>query len=94
MAGIAVASVGVMMVIFGAADGIVGNAPARLPGDLLMVGSAWLYGGYMAISKRWMQRFGELQVIYCTFASGGTLLAAVGAPQLLATEWASITPGR
>ena len=92
--GIAVASAGVVMIVFGAANGIVGNAPARLPGDLLMVGSAWLYGGYMVISKKWMQRFGELQVICCTFASGGILLAVLGAPQLLATDWTGIMPGR
>ena len=87
-------TLGIVMVIFGALDGIAGNAPARLSGDLLMVGSAWLYGGYMVISKRWMQRFGELRVICSTFAAGGILLTVVGVPQVLATEWAGITRGR
>ncbi len=91
--GIAVASAGVAMIIFGATEGLAGNAPARLGGDLLMLASACLYGGYMVISKRWMHRFGELQVICHTFAAAGILLVVVGGRQLLATGWAEITPG-
>ncbi len=91
--GIAVASAGVAMIIFGAPDGLARNAPARLWGDLLMLASAWLFAGYMVISKRWMRRFGELHVICYTFSAGGILLFAVGARHLLATEWAAITPG-
>jgi len=91
--GIATASAGVAMIIFGAAGGIVGSAPARLSGDLLMLASAWLYGGYMIISKRWMRRLGELQVICHTFAAGGILLVVVGTRQLFATDWGRITAG-
>ena len=55
--------------------------PSRLCGDLLMLASAWLYAGYMVLSRRWMQRLGELPVICWTFAAGGVMLAAV-APEL------------
>lgn len=92
--GVAVASGGVAMIIWGPAGRIVGNAPARLPGDLLMVASAWLYGGYMVLSKRWMRRLGALHVICYTFVGSGMLLAALGTRHLLATDWGIITAGR
>ena len=91
--GIAVALGGVAMVILGAAAGTVPRAPARLSGDLLMIASAWMYGGYMVISKRWMRRIGGLHVICCTFAASGVMLAVVGGPRLLTTQWAEITWG-
>ncbi len=91
--GIAVASAGVAMIVFGAADGLAGNAPARLWGDLLMLASAWMYAGYMVISKRWMRRFGVFEVICHTFSAAGILLVVVGARHLFATGWGEITPG-
>ncbi|MDP6438097.1 MAG: DMT family transporter [Candidatus Brocadiia bacterium] len=91
--GIAVALGGVAMVVFLAPGEAVPRAPERLLGDLLMIAAAWMYGGYMVISKRWMQRFGELPVICRTYAGSGVLLAAVGAPRLLDADWAAITPG-
>jgi len=92
--GVALASCGVAMIVFGATDQTVGNAPARLPGDLLMLGSAWLYGGYMVLSKRWMQRLGALHVICLTFAASGAMLAVLGSRHLAATDWSTITAGR
>jgi len=89
--GIAVASGGVAMIVLGPAGRIPANAPARLPGDLIMIASAWLYAGYMVLSKRWMQRLGDLPVICATFAASGVLLAVIGAPQLLATDWSKVT---
>ncbi len=91
--GIAVALGGVAMIIFGASRGTPGGGTARLSGDLLMIVSAGLYGGYMVISKRWMQRLGALQVICCTFAAAGMILTVVGTPRLLTTKWAEITWG-
>ena len=91
--GIAVASGGVVMIVLGPAGRIQANAPARLSGDLIMLASAWLYGGYMVLSRRWMQRLGDLPVICCTFAASGLLLAAFGARQLAATDWSKLTAG-
>jgi len=91
--GIVIALGGVAMLIFGAARGDAPSAPARFWGNLLMIASSWLYGGYMVISKRWMQRLGRLQVVCYTFAASGVLLVAVGAPRLGATEWAEVTWG-
>lgn len=91
--GIAVASGGVAMIVLGPAGTIPANAPARLFGDVIMIASAWLYAGYMVLSKRWMQRFGELPVICCTFAASGLLLAVLGARQLVATDWGQLTAG-
>lgn len=90
--GIAVASAGVAVLVFGAPEEMVHSAPARLPGNLLMLGAAWIYGGYIVICKRWMSRLGELHVICRSFAAGGILLALAGARQLAATEWAEVTP--
>jgi len=91
--GIALASAGVAMIVLGPAGKAVADAPARLSGDLLMLGSAWLYAGYMVLSRRWMQRLGELPVICSTFAAAGVLLVAVGAKPLLASDWSSVTAG-
>ncbi len=91
-AGIAVALGGVAIVVFAAAGEAVPRAPERLLGDLLMIAAAWMYGGYMVISKRWMQRLGELPVICGTFAGASVILVAVGAPGLLEADWAIITP--
>ena len=91
--GIAIALGGVAMITFGAARGDASSAPARFWGDLLMIGSSWLYGGYMVMSKRWMQRLGRLQVVCYTFAASGVVLVAVGAPRLWATQWAEVTWG-
>ena len=91
--GIVLASGGVAMVALGPAGRIVSGAPSRLSGDLLMLASAWLYAGYMVLSRRWMQRLGELPVICRTFAAGGVLLVAVGARHLLASDWSTVTAG-
>jgi len=91
--GIAVASVGVAMVVLGPAGRIVSHAPSRLSGDLIMLASAWLYAGYMVLSRRWMQRFGVLPVICCTFAAAGAMLVAFGARRLFATDWSKVTTG-
>ena len=91
--GIVLASGGVAMVVLGPAGRIVSDAPSRLSGDLLMLASAWLYAGYMVLSRRWMQRLGELPVICRTFAAAGVLLVAVGARHLLASDWSTVTAG-
>jgi drug/metabolite transporter (DMT)-like permease len=91
--GIAVASGGVAMIVLGSGDRMAPNAPARVPGDLLMLSSAWLFAGYMVLGKRWMQRWGELRVISLTFAGAGVLLAVTGAREFLATDWRALTPG-
>jgi drug/metabolite transporter (DMT)-like permease len=91
--GIALASAGVAMIVLGPAGRAVANAPSRLAGDLLMVGSAWLYASYMVASRRWMQRLGELPVICSTFAAAGVPLVALGVGPLLATDWRTVTPG-
>ncbi len=91
--GIAVASGGVAVIVLGPAGRIAANAPARLSGDVIMLGSAWLYAGYMVLSRRWMQRLGELPVICCTFAASGLLMAVLGARQLIATDWSKVTAG-
>jgi probable blue pigment (indigoidine) exporter len=91
--GIVIASGGVAMIVLGPAGRIPATAPARLAGDLVMLASAWLYAGYMVLSRRWMQRLGELQVICLTFAAAGAFLALLGAPQLVATDWGRLTAG-
>ena len=89
--GIVVAFGGVAMVILGGAGRTVQNAPARVSGDLLMMASALVYGGYMVICRRWMQRLGALHVICYTFAAAAVLLALVGGGRLPATEWHEIS---
>jgi drug/metabolite transporter (DMT)-like permease len=91
--GIAIASGGVAVIVLGPAGGVLADAPARIPGDLLMLASAWLYAGYMVASKRWMQRLGELPVICWTFAAGGLMLAIIGARPLLSADWSRLTVG-
>ena len=92
--GIAIASGGIVMVVLAPGVRILPTAPARFSGDLLMLASAWLYASYMVLSRRWMQRLGELQVICLTFASGGLILAALGARQLLASDLSRLTVGQ
>ncbi len=91
--GIAVASVGVVMIVLGPGSAVPANAPARLTGDAIMIGSAWLYAGYMVLSRRWMQRLGELPVICITFAASGVMLTVLGAHSLSATDWSKVTAG-
>jgi len=91
--GIAVASCGVAMIVLGPGDAVFPNAPARLGGDLLMLASAWLYGGYMVLAKRWMPKFGALPVVCHAFVVAGVVLALAGVPQLMATDWSTITTG-
>ncbi|MCK4298535.1 MAG: DMT family transporter, partial [Planctomycetes bacterium] len=91
--GIVVASGGVAMIVLGPSGKMFSNAPSRLSGDLLMLGSAWLYAGYMVFSRHWMQRIGELPVICSTFAAAGVLLVVVGARPLLASDWSTVTAG-
>jgi drug/metabolite transporter (DMT)-like permease len=92
--GVALASAGVAMLVLGGAGRTFEDAPARVPGDLLMLGSAWLYGGFMGLSKRWMRRIGPLHVVCYSFAASGVILALVGARPLLDTDWTAITAGR
>ena len=89
--GVALASVGVAMLVLGGAGRTFGNAPARVTGDLIMLGSAWLYGGFMVLSKRWMGRIGALHVVGYSFAGSGVILALVGGRSLLATDWTAVT---
>jgi len=91
--GIALASAGVALIVLGPARRAVSDAPSRLTGDLLMLGSAWLYASYMVASRRWMQRLGELPVICSTFAAAGVPLVALGVRPLLDTDWQMVTPG-
>ncbi len=90
--GIVIAFGGVAMVVLGRA-GPAPDAPARLAGDMLMIGSACLYGLYMVVSKRWMVRLGALQVVCYTFIASGIVLVIVGYRQALATPWQQVTWG-
>jgi len=89
--GIVIAFGGVAMVVLGAGQAVLPNAPARLAGDLLMIASAWMYGGYMVISGRWMKKIGALHVICCTFSASGLFLLLIGWQPLLATDWHLVT---
>ncbi len=91
--GIGIASFGVTLVILGPAGRIGPGAPARLPGDLLMLVAAWLYAAYMVVSRRWMRRFGEVPVIGSNFAAAGVLLLLWGGPELFSTDLGMLTWG-
>ncbi len=86
-AGFFVALGGVAMVMLGAESSPTIVAPARIAGDLIMLGSAVLYGVYMILSRPLMQRHGTLVVTAVALVLSNVFLVPMGLAQLIATPW-------
>ncbi len=91
-AGVIAAFGGVAMVILG--GGATTGAPAtRITGDLLLLGSAFLYALFMVLSKSLMEKYGALKVVTFAYLFGALVVVPAGAREALATDWAGLSPG-
>ncbi len=89
--GIFVALGGVAMVVLGAASVGTGQAPQRITGDLIMIGSAFCYGLYMVLSRPLMQRHGSLTVTALALFFSNIIVVPLGLHQLISTPWRNLT---
>ncbi len=89
--GILVALSGVAMVVLGATSVGTGSAPHRITGDLIMIGSAFLYGLYMVLSRPLMQRHGSLTVTALALSFSNVIVLPLGLHQLINTPWRDLT---
>ncbi len=86
--GIGLATVGAALIILGNGQAEFSSGPARLAGDLLMLLSSLLYGGFMAYSKGAMARWGALRVVSWAFVFGSLAVLPAGLGQFIAADWA------
>ena len=89
--GIFVALGGAAMVILGVTSVGTGQAPQRITGDLIMIGSAFLFGLYMVLSRPLMQRHGSLTVTALTLLFSNVIVVPLGLHQLISTPWRDLT---
>ncbi len=82
---------GVALVVLGAGTTPSSVAPARITGDLIMLGSAVLYGVYMILSRPLMQRHGTLVVTAVAMVFSNVVLVPVGLGELIAMPWRQLT---
>lgn len=83
LAGLVVTALGVVMVVHGAGAAPDVEAPRRLAGDLLLIGSGLAWAGYTLISRRLVTHRPALQVVAWQDGIGALLfvpLAALEAP--------------
>jgi len=90
-AGFFIALGGVAMVILGAGQSPSSAAPARITGDIVMLGSAAMYGVYMVFSRPVIQKHGTLVVTAATMALSNVVLIPAGFKPLMASPWGQIT---
>jgi len=81
----------VAMVILGAGQSPSSAAPARITGDIVMLGSAAMYGVYMVFSRPVIQKHGTLVVTAATMALSNVVLIPAGFKPLMASPWGQIT---
>ncbi len=86
--GIGLATVGAALIILGNGQAEASTGPTRLAGDLLMLLSSLLYGGFMAYSKGVMARWGALRVVSWAFVFGTLAVIPAGLGQFIAADWA------
>ncbi len=89
--GIVAALGGVSLVILGGAATPAAHAPARVAGDMTMLGAAFLYALYMVISKRLMNRHGTLAVITLSLCIANLVFLPAGLSQAMAVPWLTLS---
>lgn len=87
IAGVVVASIGVVLVV--AADDR-GSGGGRLAGDLLTLGAVLCWSGYTLGLRSLPTGVSPLRVTAVTTVAGLPGLALAGLPQLLATDWGAV----
>jgi drug/metabolite transporter (DMT)-like permease len=61
-------------------------------GNLMIAANALSYSVYLVLSRPYLSRYDPLTVIAWTFLFGAVEMALVAAPQLVAVDWAALTP--
>ncbi len=89
--GFFVALSGVAMLMLGAETTPSSAAPARIAGDLIMLGSAVLYGLYMILTRPLMQKHGTLVVVAVSTVVSSVILIPAGLRSLTAMAWVQLT---
>lgn len=90
MGGIALSLVGIALVISGAPHGAAGDS--TFAGDALIVAACLCWAVFSVLLKPFTERVDGIILSAVTMSGGMVALVAVGAPALLATRWASVTP--
>lgn len=87
--GVLVGFVGVTLVLSVGLAGSSGGG-SHLTGNLIMLGSAMLYGYFMALSRDLVRRYGGLKTVAYCYALSCVAIVPLSLPQLLATPWARL----
>ena len=90
--GTTLALAGTAVLIMGGDRGV-GVGGGDLRGDLLVVGSAIMWAVFTVFGRRAVKRHGALEVTTWTLWVGTPVLFAIGVPQLMRTDWSSISVG-
>ncbi|MCX7598200.1 MAG: DMT family transporter [Armatimonadetes bacterium] len=90
--GVFVGFIGVAMVVFGGKNGANPAGPDRLLGDALLLGAAVLYGYFTVLVKPLVENYGGLQTVAYCYALGAMVIVPVAGRDLIATNWAALTP--
>jgi drug/metabolite transporter (DMT)-like permease len=89
-AGVLAGFVGVALVVLGGDALASAHAPGRVLGDLMMVGSAALYGYFTVLMKPIVEEHGGLTAVAYAYALAAVVIVPVAARDLLATPWAGL----
>jgi drug/metabolite transporter (DMT)-like permease len=88
--GAACSVVGVALVTGGAVR--LGDEPLAWLGDLLLVGAGGVWALYTVGARPLIERYGAVAVTAWTLWVGTGVLVLIGIPDLLAQEWAAVSP--
>lgn len=61
-------------------------------GDLIIITSAVVWGGYTILSKSFLDRYTPIQFSTITTTIGAIILFLIGLPNIIALEWNTISP--
>ena len=87
-AGIALSFVGMALIIQGGAGAALGGD--HLLGDVLILVSAMCWGGYTALSRRFLSRYSPLKLTTLTMTLGIPPLLVVGVPAVFRQDWSGV----
>lgn len=88
--GVGIGLAGASLLVVGAGNNTIANAPNPVLGDLLVAANAISYSFYLILVKPLMHRYNPITVLKWVFTLGVVMVVPVGSADLLAVDWANM----